>query len=163
MTEIMLIAITAVVTSTCGYLFSSAKNWRTKKLEIHKERLTKLLLPLYMQLQAEHIDFLTEQTNEDGDPAGFLDDLPKYYSSLEEVIKKYLYLADDELTEKALKFVGWFKVSSYDNKRFGQIMTTGIYDESLEEFRKCVYKKYNQEKKRYLDSSWAQSLIFWSS
>lgn len=148
---ILIAVVTAIVTSILNFIvqyFLSKSHYDT---EIRKERLTKLLLPLYFQLRKEGVMFEAEIAFENGDPAAFMDDLPKYYETFEVILKEYLYLADDELTDKALKFISWVNVARYDSKRYEKIMTTGIEDEALSNFKKCVFRQYEHEKKRFLN------------
>mgnify|MGYP001598041853 CR=1 FL=1 len=152
-TGILIAVITAIVTSILNYKVQSSLFKLQSKKDIRKEKLTKLLLPLYIQLKKEDFMFDAEIMNEDGDPAAFLADLPVYYSSLEDIIKDYLYLADNELTEKALNFIHWVNVAKYDPKRFDKVMITGtleLKDDALVEFKECVFKKYEEEKKLFL-------------
>lgn len=141
---------TAIVTSVLSYLLQSRLLNHQAKKELQKERLTKLLLPLYVQLKKESVMFEAEMVFQNGDPAGFLDDLPKYYYPLEKVILEYLYLADDELTEKSLEFIRWVNVAKVDDRRFDKIMENRIkeIDQSLTAFKKCVFEKYENERKK---------------
>lgn len=142
--------ITAVLASILTAVFTFAVQYYLKESSrirsLRTDRLTKLLLPLYIKINDEEVEMSANMVHDDGDPAGFLDDLPKFYSDVIPTLSENLYLADDELTEKAIKFIGWAKVSQYDSSRFDQIMTNGTNDVILYEFRKCVLKKYKEEK-----------------
>lgn len=102
-------------------------------------------------MKKESVLWEVELISDDGDPGGFLDDLPRYYAPLEEILNKHLYLADKELTQKALEFIRWVNVARSDPMRFDKIMSnTEKLDDALIEFRQCVIKKYEIERKVFV-------------
>lgn len=148
----IIIAITAaIVTSLLNYWVQTLISKSHARTEIRKERLTKLLLPLYVLLKREEVMWKTELAFTDGDPPGFIEDLPKYYQPLEKILMEYLYLADDELSKKSLDFISWVNVSRVDEGRWDKIMENRIKNEDvpLEKFKQCVFKKYEKDKSLY--------------
>jgi hypothetical protein len=153
MNEIALIIITSIATSGFSYFFQLMKESDNKVRGLRRDRLTKLLLPLYMRMQEEGPDMKAELSHDNGDPGGFIDSLPKYYSPLIDIIRENIYLADDELTEKALKFIEWVRTEEYRESRYSEVMMGHISDVELQELRQCVEKKY-QEEKKFLFMRW---------
>jgi hypothetical protein len=66
------------------------------------------------------------------------------------IIKKNLYLADDNLHKVCLEFLEWaYKVD--ENDRFGKLLTNGFNDEEIFlRFRELIFKKYNEVRNNYL-------------
>lgn len=150
-----LIAISAsLITAVLSYLVQYLISENSRINQLRKEKITKLLLPLYIKLQEEEMHFSAELSFDNGDPGGFLADLPTYYESLVAIIEQYLYLADDELTDKALKFLDWQKTEKFRDDRYDEIMISGTNDVPLNELRKCVARKYLKEKQDYIKRRW---------
>lgn len=119
--------------------------------EIVKERLTKLLLPLYIILKTDEIELLAWNEN-----VGFVDyesDKPdRLLKPIKNVLGKNLYLADSELQNHSLLFMEW-AYGEDSNERTQKLFRGELgleRDKILDDFRELVYKKYDEQRKKYL-------------
>lgn len=118
-----------------------------------KQRLTELLLPLYVILHVEEIAIKAWYASPEGDYANVHSELPtRVLIPIKEIIKKNIYLADDELHQACLNFLQW-AYSSDENERFQSLMggkfDTSIYDKGFDEFLEVVIRKYNEARITY--------------
>ncbi|MDE2588905.1 MAG: hypothetical protein KGL95_04495 [Patescibacteria group bacterium] len=128
-------------------------NYRLKKegnKEVLKMRLTNLLLPLYYILKNDELEVYLWIKGE-ADPYEYESDKPKrLLNPLVEIIKRNLYLADDELHEACISFIEWAYQSDVQ-ERF-QKVHYGILEEDIifSKFRDVVYKKYDEARSAYI-------------
>ena len=149
-TPIIIVAVLGIIGNIAYFEYRLKKEHRK---EIAKERLTKLLLPLYIILKTDELEFLAWQKNEN---VGFIDyesDKPdRLLNPIKDVLGKNLYLADNELQMHSLLFMKWaYKEDS--NERSQKLFREGLgleRDKILNDFRELVYKKYNEQRKKYL-------------
>lgn len=151
MSNIVSIIIVAILGVIGNIIYFEYRLKKEHKREISKEQLTKLLLPLYIILKTDELEFLA------WDKVGA--DLFEYESNkpdrlfnlIKNVLDKNLYLADEELQMFSLLFIEWgYREDS--GARF-QELHNDMYltqDKTLNDFRDLVYKKYNEQRKKYL-------------
>jgi hypothetical protein len=119
--------------------------------EIVKEQLIKLLLPLYMVFKTDELEFFAWQKNDDADLYEYESDKPdRLFKPIKEILDKNLFLADEELQMYAMLFVEWaYREDS--RERFQRVHYKVLeQDKILNDFRELVYKKYNEQKEKYL-------------
>ncbi len=119
-----------------------------------KQRLTNLLLPLYIILHLDEISTDAWARSEDGDYADLHSDLPtRILSQIENIIKESIYLADDQLHEACVKFLQW-AYGSDTNQRFQDLMNgdfnSAIQDKDFKKFYDIVVREYNDARHQYL-------------
>lgn len=146
--SIILVAFLGVVGNVAYFEYRLRKEHRK---EITKEQLTKLLLPLYMILKTDELELLVWEKS-DVDLYEYESDKPdRLIGPIKNILDENLYLADEELHTGALSFIKW-AYGEDSGQRF-QI----VHDKPLEQdvifddFRKLVYKKYDERKNRYLN------------
>ena len=121
------------------------------KKEINKEQLTKLLLPLYIIFKTDELEAIKWFKNEDADPYEYESDMPdRLFKPAKKILDKNLYLADEELQKQSLLFIEWaFNEDSL--VRFQKLHSEGLkQDKVLDDFKKLIYKKYNEKRNKYL-------------
>lgn len=149
-TPIIIVAVLGVIGNIAYF------EYRLKKehgKEITKERLTKLLLPLYTILKTDEIELPAWQKNEGVTFVDYESDKPnRLLNSIKEVLSKNLYLADNELQIHSLLFMEW-ACREDSNERAQKLFREGLElerDKVLNDFRELVYKKYDEQRKKYL-------------
>lgn len=151
MSNFVSIIIVAVLGVFGNIIYFEYRLKKEHKKEISKERLTKLLLPLYIILKTDELEFL-EWQNHDLDLYEYESDKPnRLFKPIKNILDKNLYLADDELQLFSLMFMEW--AYREDNKARFQELHNDMYltqDKILNDFRDLVYKKYNEQRKKYL-------------
>lgn len=143
---IILVAVLGVIGNIIYFEYRLKKE---RHREIIKTRLTNLLLPLYYILKNDELVFNT-WLNSEADPYEYESDKPeRLLNDLAMIIKKNLYLADDELHEACIMFIEWaYKADK--NERFQRVHDSDLAeDETLKKFTEIVYKKYDKTKKEY--------------
>lgn len=153
MEEMIKILLSALV----GFSFGiGSYNYKFKKeltVNRRKERLTKLLLPLYTKLK--HMDNMWNVSivSDNYTPPDYLDDLPSNLKPLVTIINSNLHLADPKFIRAALEFINWCEVSSVDSKRWDKIMGNKLAktDKPLIKFTKVVYKAFEKEHEEFLN------------
>jgi len=147
--SIIIVAILGVIGNIIYFEYRFKKE---RKKEISKERLIKLLLPLYIILKTDELEELAWQKNENTDLYEYHADKPKrLFSPIKDILDKNLYLADDELQLFSLLFIEWtYREDS--GARFQELHNDMrlIQDEILDDFRSMVYRKYNEQRKKYV-------------
>ena len=153
MEEMIKILLSAFI----GFLLGiGSYNYKFKKeltVNRKKERLTKLLLPLYTKLK--HMDSIwkASMVSDNYGPPDYLDDLPRELKPLIAIINSNLHLADPKFMQAALEFINWCEVSSVDSKRWDKIMGNKLAqtDKPLTKFTKVVYKTFEKEHREFLN------------
>lgn len=144
---IILVAVLGVIGNIIYFEYRLKKKQRR---EILKKRLTSLLLPLYYTLKDDEL-IIYAWLNSDADPYEYESDKPeRLFNGLREIIKENLYLADDELHKACIKFMEWaYKADK--NERFQRVHSGDLSeDKILKKFVEIVYKKYDDERRRYI-------------
>ena len=146
--SIVIVAILGVIGNIFYFEYRLKKEHYKK---ISKEQLTKLLLPLYIILNTDELEFLSWQKNEDADPCEYEAEKPiRLIKPIKDVLDKNLYLADDELQKHSLLFLEW-AYREDDGLRAQKLYSVGLEkDKMLDDFRGVVYKKYNEQRKKYI-------------
>lgn len=147
LTPIILVAVLGVIGNIIYFEYRLRKE---RRREISKKRLTNLLLPLYYALKDDEL-VIHAWLNSDVDPYEYESDKPeRLFNSLREIIKENLYLANDELHEDCIMFMEWaYKANT--NERFQRAHSGPLpEDKILERFVEIVYKRYNDERRRYI-------------
>lgn len=153
--NISIIVVTALVTSGLSFLVQHFISENQRLLQVKHDRLTKLLLPLYIRLNEEFMDWQALCGDlENNDPAEFIDDLPRYYEPIVPILENNLHLADDDLTQVALNFIAWVKVAGSSNSRYSNIVAGGVEDKEVLDLRKCVEAQYKKEKNNLMKRNW---------
>ena len=145
--SIILVALLGVIGNIIYFRYQS-KNERTK--EIIKVRLVNLLLPLYYILKNDDLEAHL-WAKSDADPYEYESDKPeRLLKLLIKIIKKNLYLADDELHESCISFMEWaYKSDIYE--RFQKVHDGPIEEDKVfNSFKNIVYKKYNEDRNKYI-------------
>jgi len=145
-------AIIAVILTIIGnVLFFRYQFKKNKKWKILNQQLTELLLPLFYILKEDGFDISECIMDENWNMYEFIAEQPKRLKTkIIPIIKKNLYLADDNLHKVCLEFLEWaYKVD--ENDRFGKLLTNGFNDEEIFlRFRELIFKKYNEVRNNYL-------------
>lgn len=144
--SIILVALLGVLGNIIYFKYQIKKE---SSKEILKKRLTDLLLPLFITLKQEDLNF--EWSIKYDDPSDFHSEKPtRLRNKLNDIIENNLYLADDELHEACLTFLDWSGLCD-EGQRYQNIMNSiDIDDTDFEKFKQTVYKKYNEERKKYI-------------
>jgi hypothetical protein len=132
--------------------------YRTKKetsKDLLKQTLTKLLLPLYINLHVKEVSVKAWLETDNADSyEEFYSDLPtRTLSSVEKVIEENIYLANDKLHEACINFLGW-AYRSDSNQRFQDMMNRKFdfesQDKEFKKFYEIVVSEYNKSRRMYL-------------
>lgn len=144
---IVLVAFLGVVGNIIYFKYQS-KDKRDK--EVLKIRLTNLLLPLYYILKNDELE-VHLWSKSDADPYEYESDKPKrLLEPLVEIIKKNLYLADNELHKSCISFIEW-AYKSDTHERFQKIHYGTLKEDIIfSNFRDIVYKKYDETRNAYI-------------
>lgn len=150
--SIIIVAIPGVI-GNIAYFEYRTKKETSKKLI--KERLTKLLLPLYVVLHLDETSTDAWLRSGEGDYEEVHSDLPtRVLSPVEKIIKENIYLADDKLHDACLNFLRW-AYGSDTNQRFQDLMNRNfdfaIQDKDFKEFYDIVVDEYNKNRQEYLN------------
>lgn len=149
-TPIIIVAVLGVIGNIVYFEYRLKKKHRK---EIAKERLTKLLLPLYIILKIDEIELSACLKNENVDASEYESDKPnRLLSPIKNILDKNLYLTDDELQMCSLLFMKW-AYEEDSNERYQKQMCGGLElerDKILNDFQKLVYKKYDEQRRKYL-------------
>lgn len=150
MSNIVSIIIVAVLGVIGNIAYFEYQLHKKSKKEIIKERLSKLLLPLYLTFEDDEIN--SRWYYENDDPILHEAEKPiRLFKELRKVIYENIYLADDELHNSLLDFLNWAMQSNID-ERFQEFHKDGIKEEDkFKKLHKIVIKKYNQARKQYLN------------
>ena len=151
MSSIISIIIVAILGIIGNIVYFEYRFKKEHKKEIDKEQMTKLLLLFYIILKTDELEFL-EWDKIGADLFEYESNKPnRLFNPIKNVLDKNLYLADEELQMFSLMFIEWaYKEDS--GARF-QELHNDMYltqDKILNDFRELVYKKYNEQKKKYL-------------
>lgn len=143
--SIIIVAVLGVIGNVIYFEYRLRKE---HKKEITKEQLMKLLLPLYIILNNDDLITLDQEL----DRYEHESDKPiRLLTSIKNILDKNLYLADDDLQRSALLFLSW-AYSADCNERFQKLHSVGLDEEKdFTNFRDLVYKKYDKQKKRFLN------------
>jgi hypothetical protein len=157
MKELFPTILTAVIVAILGILgnityfgFTSKKK---KSKEITKERLTRLLLPLYYILKNDELEVHEWIRSDDADMYEYVSDLPKrVFDPLVNIINDSVYLADEELHKASVDLIEWYYKCD-PSERFQRVHWENELkeDKTFENFREIVYRKYEQDRNRYLN------------
>lgn len=152
MTDFVSIIIVAVLGVIGNIAYFEYRLKKEQKKEVIKERLIKLLLPLYIVFKTDELALLAWQRNPDADEYEYESDKPdRLFNPIKEILDKNLYLADSELQSLSLLFIEWgFRE---DSKGRFQDLHNDMWlpqDKILEDFRSLVYKKYDEQRSKYL-------------
>ncbi len=144
--SIILVAFLGVIGNIIYFRYQINNN---NSKEVMKTRLINLLLPLFITLKHDEINF--EWSIKYDDPYDFDSEKPtRLFNKLSDIIKFNLYLADDELHEASLSFLNWAALSD-DKQRFQDLHNSGVInDADFDNFKKIVYERYYEERKKYL-------------
>lgn len=144
---IILVAILGVVGNIIYFKYQLKKE---RNKEVLRMRLTNLLLPLYYILKNDELE-VHLWIKSDVDTYEYESDKPeRLLNPLVEIIKKNLYLADNELHGACISFIEWaYKSDTYD--RFQKVHdSTWKEDIVFNNFRDVVYKKYDENRNEYI-------------
>jgi len=147
--SIIIVAILGVI-GNIAYFEYRLKKEHTK--EIIKEQLAKLLLPLYITLKTDELEFLAWKKDPNVDLHEYESDKPdRLFKPIKNILDKNLYLADDELQKHSLLFIEW-AYSEDIYARFQKVHHGDLdQDKILNDFRELVYKKYNEQREKYIN------------
>lgn len=152
MSNIISIIIVAAFGVIGNIIYFEYRLRKEKRKEIIKEQLVKLLLPLYIIFKTDELEYLAWYKNPNLDEYEYESNKPdRLFKPAKEILDKNLYLADDELQLFSLLFIEWaYREDS--NARFQELHNDMwlSQDKTLNDFRELVYKKYNEQKKKYL-------------
>lgn len=146
--SIIIVAVFGVIGNIIYFEYRLKKEHRK---EIDKEQLTKLLLPLYIIFKTDELELIEWLKNENADPYEYESDKPdRLFKPVKKILDTNLYLADEDLQKHSLLFIEWaFKEDSYI--RFQKLHSKGLkQDKVLDDFKKLIYKKYNEKRNKYL-------------
>ena len=145
--SIILVAFLGVIGNIIYFKYQSKKE-RSK--EVLKKKLTDLLLPLFYILKNDEL-LVHLWLKSDADPYDYEAEKPeRLLEPLIGIIKNNLYLADDELHEACISFVEWAYKSDV-LERFQDVHMADFKDDVIfDNFRKIVYKKYNETRNEYI-------------
>ncbi len=151
MSNILSIIIVAVLGILGNITYFEYRLRKEHRKETIKEQLTKLLMPLYIILQTDELEWAAC-----GDLYEHIANEPdRLVNPIKNILDKNLYLADDELQLCSLSFIAWAYSENSDD-RFQKLhyhvteYNVSDYDKELIDFRNVVYKKYNEQRKKYL-------------
>ncbi len=152
MADLTAILLVAGVGVLCNIAYFEYRLSRKQDKVVLKEKLVKLLLPLYyliederqaMFIRDEHFDSIEHISEQPG----------RVRKGVAEVVKQYIYLADDELHKACITFLEWAYRNIDDNERFQQLMSGKLSDgNEFEDFKKVVERKYHEARNSYLQS-----------
>jgi hypothetical protein len=148
--SIILVAVLGVIGNIAYFEYQTRQK---NSKELLKQRLTDLLLPLYVILHVEEIAMRAWYSSPDGDYAGGHSELPtRVLLPINDIIKKNIYLADEELHQACLNFLQW-AYHSDENERFQSLMggkfDASISDKGFNEFQELVTRKYHEARMAY--------------
>lgn len=146
--SIIIVAALGVIGNIIYFEYRFKKEHRK---EIAKEQLTKLLLPLYIILKTDELEYLAWRKNPDADLVEYESDKPdRLFKPIKDILDKNLFLADEELQMYALLFIEWaYREDS--GERFQRLHYKALeQDKAFNDFQKLIYKKYNEQKEKYL-------------
>jgi hypothetical protein len=148
--SIILVALLGVIGNIAYFEYQTRKK---NSEAILKQRLTDLLLPLYVILHVEEIAIKAWYSSPEGDYADAHSELPtRVLLPIKEIIKKNIYLADDELHQACLSFLHW-AYNSDENERFQSLMggkfDATVSDKGFDEFQETVIRKYQEARAEY--------------
>lgn len=148
--SVILVAVLGVVGNIVYFEYQTRK--KSSKALV-KQRLTDLLLPLYVILHVEEIAMKAWYASPDGDYADGHSELPtRVLLPAKEIIKKNIYLADEELHQACLNFLQWAYYSD-ENERFQSLMGSkfdaSVSDKGFDEFQEIIIKKYEEARVAY--------------
>ncbi len=149
--SIIAVAVLGVFGNIAYFEYQTKK--KTSK-DLLKQRLTNLLLPLYVILHLEEISTDAWARSPDGDYADVHSELPnRILSPIEKVIKENIYLASDTLHEACIDFLQW-AYGSDTNERFQKLMSGNfdfaIQDKDFKKFYDVVVREYNEARHEYI-------------
>lgn len=155
MSNILSIIIVAVLGVIGNIAYFEYRTHKERSKDILKQRLTDLLLPLYVILHLDEIAIDAWCRSGDGDYAESHSDLPtRILSPIEVIIKQNIYLADDQLHIACVDFLQW-AYRSNTNARFQDIMNgdfnSAIQDKDFKKFYDIVTHEYNNARHQYLN------------
>jgi len=147
------IIIVATLSLMGNILYFNYRFKKERKKELLRETLTQLLLPLYVILKRDELEFYEWQNNDDADMAEYASDMPeRLMSKVYPIIEKNLHLADSDLFTGCLQFLEWGHRSD-SNQRFQRIHTGALKeDRVLDEFKELIYSKFAYARKDYLET-----------
>lgn len=145
--SIVLVAILGIIGNIVYFKYQLGKE---RNKEVLKMRLTNLLLPLFYILKNDELEIHLWLKSE-ADPYDYESDKPeRLLKPLVEIIKKNLYLADDELHEACIAFIEW-AYKSDTNERFQNVHNDSWKEDvEFDHLRDLVYKKYNEDRNEYI-------------
>jgi len=152
MTNIESIIVVAILGIIGNITYFEYRFKKESKKEIVKEQLTKLLLPLYIILKTDELELLEWQKHDVSDLIEYESDKPKrLFKPIKNILDDNLFLADEELQMHSLLFIEWaYREDS--NERFQRLHYKALeQDKIFSDFRELVYKKYNEQRKKYLN------------
>lgn len=146
MSSIISIITTAILAILGNILYFE---YRYKK-ENTTKKLTKLLQPLYIILKTDELEYHAWIKNDNANLYEYYSDMPnRLLKPIKKILNNELYLADDQLQKQSLRFLRW-AYSEDSNERFEKQTRDFKQDKAFENFRKTVYKKYNEQREKYL-------------
>lgn len=142
--SIIIVAVLGVIGNIAYFEYQVKR--KTKK-DLLRQRLTELLLPIYIALEYDTIEVDKIQSTDDAPdvyPHFISDRTVRVANKIEEIIKKNLYLADDNLCEACLNFLGFaYQLNSNQRIEVGE-------DVYFNEFKDLIVKRFLSDKKEYL-------------
>lgn len=149
------VGLTATLSILGNILYFEYKSRHEFDRQILKERLTKLLLPLYFSLEEDDLILKAVINHPDGDPYEYdSEKFERLLKKLDKIIAENLYLADGELHAACLEFLEQAYTAD-SSTRFQMLMSNNDEDvasKKLEEFRNVIAIQYNQTRRAYLRS-----------
>jgi len=151
--SIVSVAILGVIGNIAYFEYRTKK--KTSK-DLLKQRLTKLLLPLYINLHVKESSTKAWLETEDAETyEESHSDLPtRTLLPVKKIIEENLYLANDELHDACIKFLDW-AYRSDTNQRFQDLMNRdfdfSLQDKEFNEFYEMVVSEFNKSRKEYLN------------
>ena len=149
--SIILVAILGVFGNIVYFEYQTNKK---KSKDILKQKLTDLLLPLYVILHLKEVSMDAWLSSGEGDYAEAHSDLPtRVLPLIEKIIEENIYLANDSLHEACLDFLQW-AYSSNERERFQEIkrgsFDSSIRDKDFRKFYDIVVYEYNNARHQYI-------------
>lgn len=158
MTQILItVGLTASLTIIGNILYFEYKSRHEFERQVLKEKLTRLLLPLYFVLKEDDFILSAIINHPDGDPWEY--DSAKFkrlLDKLRKIVSENLYLADGELHTACLDFLELAYAASDSDERFQMLMRNEEEDvagKKLEGFKTIITAQYNQTRRLYLRSN----------
>ena len=149
---IFLVAILTIISNVIFFKYQFKKD---NNLKIQHQQLTELLLPLFFAFKNDEFNHSEWFGNDNINPHEIVADEPKrLIKEIVPIVKKNLYLADDELHISCIEFLEWAHGVDV-NERIMESCTLNT-DKIILNFKNMVLKKYSSARNNYLKKKYFQ-------